>query len=53
VVPPISRVAFLWNPDNASNAIILSELREGAARPGVQLISVEASGSPSDKTSGS
>jgi putative ABC transport system substrate-binding protein len=42
VVPSISRVAFLWNPDNASNAVILDELRVAAPSLGLRLISVEA-----------
>jgi putative tryptophan/tyrosine transport system substrate-binding protein len=42
VVPSVKRVAFLWNPDNASNAIILEELRAAAPALGLELISVEA-----------
>jgi putative ABC transport system substrate-binding protein len=42
VVPSVSRVAFLWNPDNASNAIILNELRIAAPLLGIRLISIEA-----------
>jgi putative tryptophan/tyrosine transport system substrate-binding protein len=42
VVPSISRVAFLWNPDNASNAAILYELQIAAPLLGIRLISVEA-----------
>ena len=41
LIPSISRVAFLWNPDNASNAIILKELRVAAPVLGLQLIAVE------------
>jgi putative tryptophan/tyrosine transport system substrate-binding protein len=42
VVPSVSRVAFLWNPDNASNAVILDELQMAAPSLGIRLISVEA-----------
>jgi putative ABC transport system substrate-binding protein len=42
VVPSISRVALLWNPDNASNAVILDELRVAAPSLGLRLIPVEA-----------
>ena len=42
VVPSISRVAFLWNPDNASNVVILEELRAAAPTLGLELIAVEA-----------
>jgi putative ABC transport system substrate-binding protein len=42
VVPSVSRVAFLWNPDNASNALILDELGIAAPSLGIRLISVEA-----------
>src|SRR5450756_2226466 len=42
VVPSISRVALLWNPDNASNAVILDELRIAAPSLGLRLIPVEA-----------
>jgi putative tryptophan/tyrosine transport system substrate-binding protein len=42
VVPSVSRVAFLWNPDNASNAVILDELQIAAPSLGIRLISVEA-----------
>ena len=42
VVPSISRVALLWNPDNASNAVMLDELRVAAPSLGLRLISVEA-----------
>jgi putative ABC transport system substrate-binding protein len=42
VVPSIARVAFLWNPDNASNKVILDELRNAAPSLGVKLVSVEA-----------
>jgi putative ABC transport system substrate-binding protein len=42
VVPSIARVAFLWNPDNASNVAILEELRAAAPSLGLTLIPVEA-----------
>jgi putative ABC transport system substrate-binding protein len=42
VVPSVARVALLWNPDNASNAVILDELRIAAPSLGMTLISVEA-----------
>jgi len=39
--PKVARVAFLWNPGNASNVVGLKET-EGAARAlGVQLIPLE------------
>ena len=41
VLPNIARVAFLWNPDNASNAAILEELQVALPKLGLQLISVE------------
>jgi len=41
VLPNIARVAFLWNPDNASNAVILEELQVALPKLGLQLISVE------------
>jgi putative tryptophan/tyrosine transport system substrate-binding protein len=42
VVPSVSRVAFLWNPDNASNVVLLEELRAAAPALGLELIAVEA-----------
>jgi putative ABC transport system substrate-binding protein len=42
VIPSVSLVAFLWNPDNASNAVILDELQIAAPSLGIRLISVEA-----------
>jgi putative ABC transport system substrate-binding protein len=42
VLPSIARVAFLWNPDNASNVVILEELRAAAPALGLELIAVEA-----------
>jgi len=40
VIPTISRVAFLWNPDNASNVLQFEELQRAAPRLGVTVISV-------------
>src|SRR5262249_43512226 len=40
-IPTVSRVAFLWNPDNASNVLQLEEIQ--AAAPGVTVISVSVS----------
>ena len=40
-LPRASRVAFLWNPDNASNAVYLQDLQAGARTLGVTLQSVE------------
>jgi putative ABC transport system substrate-binding protein len=42
VVPTLSRVAFLWNPDNASHPAQLAELRVAARTLGLQLIPIEA-----------
>jgi putative ABC transport system substrate-binding protein len=42
VMPSVTRVAFLWNPDNASNVLILEELRAAAPKLGLELLSVEA-----------
>jgi len=42
VIPTISRVAFLWNPDNASNVLQFEELQRAAPRLGVTVISVSA-----------
>ena len=39
-VPALARVAFLWNPDNDSNRIILEELIAAVPTLGLQLISV-------------
>src|SRR5262245_36123081 len=39
-IPTVSRVAFLWNPDNASNVLIFEELQRAAPRLGVTAISV-------------
>jgi putative ABC transport system substrate-binding protein len=40
VFPTVSRVAFLWNPDNASNVLQFEELQRAAPRLGVTVISV-------------
>lgn len=40
VIPSVSRVAFLWNPDNASNVAILEELQLAAPKLGMKLLSV-------------
>jgi putative tryptophan/tyrosine transport system substrate-binding protein len=42
VIPSVSRVAFLWNPDNASNVLILEELRAAAPKLGLELVAVDA-----------
>ncbi len=41
IIPSVSRVAFLWNPDNASNVAIRDELQEAIPKLGMSLISVE------------
>ncbi len=40
-LPSASRIAFLWNPDNASNAAILDELRVAAPKVRMTLVTVE------------
>ena len=40
VIPRVSRVAFLWNPDNASHVAYREELRAAAPALGVQMIFV-------------
>jgi putative ABC transport system substrate-binding protein len=40
VIPSVSRVAFLWNPDNASNTALLEDLRAAAPKLGMKVISV-------------
>ena len=40
VIPSVSRVAFLWNPDNASNMAILEELQAAVPKLDMKLISV-------------
>jgi putative ABC transport system substrate-binding protein len=42
-VPTISRVAFLWNPDNASNVLQFQEVQAAAPALGVTVISVSVS----------
>jgi putative ABC transport system substrate-binding protein len=44
-IPSVSRVAFLWNPDNASNTAIRDEVQIAAPSFGIALVSVEAPGS--------
>jgi len=36
----VARVAFLWNPDNASNVAFLEELKTGSRALGMELISI-------------
>ena len=38
VIPSLSRVAFLWNPDNASHPAQLAELRGAVATLGITLL---------------
>jgi len=45
VIPSVSRVAFLWNPDNASHVAYREELRAAAPALGVQMIFVQLSSS--------
>ena len=40
VIPSLSRVAFLWNPDNASHPAQLAELRVAAETLGIKLLPV-------------
>jgi putative tryptophan/tyrosine transport system substrate-binding protein len=42
-IPTVSRVAFLWNPDNASNVLQFEEIRAAAPTLGVTVISVSVS----------
>jgi len=42
VIPSVSRVAFLGNPDNASNVAILEELQGAAPKLGLKVLSVPA-----------
>ncbi len=42
-IPTISRVAFLWNPDNASNVLQFQEVQAAAPTLGVTVISVSVS----------
>jgi len=43
-IPKLSRVAFLWNPENASNTAQLQHVQQGARALGVTLLPVPASG---------
>jgi putative tryptophan/tyrosine transport system substrate-binding protein len=38
VLPSLARVAFLWNPDNASHPVQLAEVRGAAATLGTKLL---------------
>ena len=40
VIPSLSRVAFLWNPDNASHPAQLAELRAAVETLGIKLLPV-------------
>ena len=40
LMPSASRLAFLWNPDNASNAAMLDELRPAVTMVGGSIISI-------------
>ena len=40
VIPSLSRVAFLWNPDNASHPAQLAELRVAVETLGIKLLPV-------------
>jgi ABC transporter substrate binding protein len=42
-IPTVSRVAFLWNPDNASNVLQFEEVQAAARTLGVTVISVSVS----------
>jgi ABC-type uncharacterized transport system substrate-binding protein len=42
-IPSVLRVAFLWNPDNASNVLQFEEVRAAAATLGLTVISVSES----------
>ena len=41
IIPSVSRAAFLWNPDNASNVALRDELQAAMPKLGMSLISVE------------
>jgi len=43
-IPKVTRVAFLWNPQNASNKVQLEHVQEGARALGLTLLPVPASG---------
>jgi putative ABC transport system substrate-binding protein len=47
LIPTVARVAFLWNPDNASHLAYLEELRAAAPALGVQMVFVRAGSSDS------
>ena len=40
MIPSLSRVAFLWNPDNASHPAQLAELRAAVETLGIKLVPV-------------
>ena len=40
IIPSVSRAAFLWNPDNASNVALRDELQAAMPKLGMSLISV-------------
>src|SRR6266403_3036993 len=42
-IPTVSRVAFLWNPDNTSNVLQFEEIQAAAPTLGVTVISVSVS----------
>jgi putative ABC transport system substrate-binding protein len=42
ILPSASRIALLWNPDNASNKVILEQIRYAAPGMGFTLTAVEA-----------
>ena len=42
-IPTVSRVAFLWNPDNASNVLQFEQIQAAAPMLGVAAISVSVS----------
>ena len=44
IMPKISRVAFVWNPDNAANALALKETQAAARQVHWQVQSVEVRG---------
>lgn len=41
-LPTLKRVGVLWNPDNASNALLVKHLRSGAASPHATVVPIEA-----------
>ena len=42
LLPSVSRLTFLWNPDNASNAAMLDELRPAVSTVGVSMAPIAA-----------